>query len=138
MDIYSLVGKTLTAVRVEPFKLEHPALRDLPKATTAFQAYLELSTGESIQINPCEVELPQELHPALGLECVAFSGRSEQAEFFAIGLSALPLSITKVDASDPQGEGTPTQFVFSLGQSHTLSVLHVSPMVLAVWATSSG
>jgi hypothetical protein len=140
MEAPLLVGKALKAIHLTPFRLAHAALLERPNATTALAVCLELSTGELVQISPCEVELPGDQYPAMGLECVKglpdttknCEGESETLE---TGLFCLPQPITRVDASDPIGEGTPTQFVFSIGQSSSLSVLHVTPMVLAVWAS---
>ena len=142
VDPNSLIGKTLEHVWLFPTGPVHPAWVDaftLPINT--LKAFLEFSDGELARLAPCEVNLPGR-YPAMALAIEVCTPAAMQLTYpggqvaIAVVLEeaadVLPASITSVEASDPLGEDTTTQYAIS-GSGWRIIFRHTfPPMTLGI------
>lgn len=138
MELNTLIGKTLNAVLVYPSGPPHPAWKDeTTPDIVSFSSFLELSTGELIEVSPCEVDLENEKYPSLGLKVSKSEndstrltyqdGKSVEAIPIAELIALLPQKIVRVENSDPLMEGAISQYKFHLSNNHSVSVRHTMP-----------
>lgn len=137
MDFDSLTGKVLERVWMFPAGPVHPAWVDeFTTPMNTWEAFLEFADGEFLSICPCEVQVAQDRYPALGLAlrmCTpeAMTMKYSSGEVVAtVPLDEvsgfLPAAICSVEASDPLGEDTPTQYAIS-GVGWRIIFRHISP-----------
>jgi len=139
MDFESLNGKRLLSLRVTDVGT-HPAWIDesSPQIAT-YAATLELAGTGCVQVNPCEVEIPN-AYPALGIElreCLGSVGflRWQNGEEYAVATpeavyQLLPATIEKVRTWDSMGEGVISALDIVLSTGHTLTLRHVFPPLM--------
>ena len=150
MDTSWLVGKTIKVVWTYATGPVHPAwVNELTTPIATSSAFLELESGEFLQVAPCEVQLEGETYPSLGLELELRSRASARVTLpsgIAIDVlplpdaaKAVPLDVVRVEESDPLGEGTVSQFnvIGALGQALTFRHI-MSPMTLGILVAAPG
>ena len=115
MDAASLTNRTITGIFTPLCSPVHPAWvngHTTPIATSA--AVLQLDSGDLLMVEPCEVEVPGEKYPALGLsveKCDSSAlqwvrdGKTYKMSPLEAAALMLPFFVSRVDESDPLDEG---------------------------------
>ena len=143
VDSNSLIGKSLERVWVFPAAPVHPAWVDeFTTPINTWEAFLEFSDGELASLSPCEVNLSDDRYPSLGLAFEVATPASMKMTYSggqvvgavqleeAIGF--LPAPITAVEASDPLGQDTTTQYAIG-GSGWRIIFRHIfPPMTLGI------
>lgn len=138
MDIASLVGKSIRNFWAFRLNGVHPAWIDANTfPIAAGDAFLELSDGNFVKISPCEVSRGPDRYPALGLEVRPCSkdeltfrfenGRIVEAKPLEESASVTPFLIAEVEAFDPLGEDTITQYSFLAAGGNIVEIRHMMP-----------
>ena len=147
MDSNSLIGKALERVLLFPAAPVHPAWVDeFTTPINTCEAFLEFSDGELASLSPCEVNLSEDRYPSLGLAIEATTPAamkmtySEGQMISAVPLEEatdfLPAPITFIEASDPLGEDTTTQYAIG-GSGWRIIFRHIfPPMTLGICVES--
>lgn len=143
MDSNSLIGKTLGRVWLFPEAPVHPAWVDeFTTPINTWKAFLEFSDGELASLSTCEVNVSADRYPSLGLAIEASTtdalkvtyseGQVCRAVPLEEAADFLPSSITCVEASDPIGEDTTTQYAIC-GSGWRIVFRHIfPPMTLGI------
>jgi hypothetical protein len=138
VELTSLVGKIVQEVRAFPGALAHPAWIDeltTPIVTTA--AFLQLSDGLLVRVDPCEVESRSGGYPDLGLS-IAASGADalrldlgKNKSLFAQPVKAvaalLPFEILSAEETDPLVDRGAIEFRLIGRNSDLLIFRHIMP-----------
>ena len=138
MEASLLLGKAVRNIWLFRSAGVHPAwVGELTLPIVGFDAFLELTDGELIQISPCEVNLGPDRYPGLGLalqpcaaealQFVAPSGRSVEAVPLAEVTPFLPFSIAEIEESDPLGEDTVSQYSLATDNGWRVILRHIFP-----------
>jgi hypothetical protein len=143
VELSSLVGKTVQEVRAFPGALAHPAWIDeltTPIVTSA--AFIQLSDGQLLRVDPCEVESRTGGYPELGLSITAVGADAFRMDFgnkkslFAqpVGVVAplLPFEILSAQESDPLVERGAIEFRLGARNSDLLILRHIMPPMTLV------
>jgi hypothetical protein len=138
VELASLVGKTVQEVRAFPGALAHPAWIDeltTPIVTSA--AFIQLSDGQLLKVDPCEVESRTGGYPDLGLSITAVSADALRLDLgttkcqFAQPVGAvaplLPFEILSAEESDPLVERGAIEFRLGARNSDFLILRHIMP-----------
>jgi hypothetical protein len=146
MDAASLINRTITGIFTPLCSPVHPAWvneHTTPIATST--AVLQLDSGDLLMVEPCEVEVPGEKYPALGLsveECDpsalqwVLDGKTYKMSPLKAAAFVLPFHVSRVEESDPLDEGPVSEI--SLGRADGSRVLlrHIMPpMTLGIDVT---
>ena len=146
METQSLIGKVVLEVLTPICEPVHPAWTNehtTPIATS--MAVLRLTSGELIQLAPCEVEVEPGKYPSLGLSVQACdstalqwvrNGKTYSMLPLVEAVELLPFAVSQFQESDPLGEGAISEIVlFGLGGSKLLFRHLMPPMTLGIEVT---
>jgi hypothetical protein len=138
MDTDTMLGKVVRTVWIFRSEGVHPAWIDrhtLP--IVAFDSFLEFSDGALVRISPCEVGMGANSYPTLGLELqpctlgalhfLSRSGRRVDATALEEASPFTPFAVAGIEASDPLGQGTTTQYSLTTGNGHRVTFRHIFP-----------
>jgi hypothetical protein len=137
MDAASLTNRTITGIFTPLCSAVHPAWVDkhtTPIATSS--AVLQLDSGDLLMVGPCEVDVPGEKYPALGLSvegCDSSAlqwvrgGRTYEMRPLEAAALLLPLLVARVDASDPLDEGPVSEISLVRGDGSRVLFRHIMP-----------
>ena len=138
MDVTSLTGRSIRSLWVFRLNGVHPAWIDANTfPIAAGDAVIEFSDGEFIKISTCEVDLGPDRYPALGLEAQPCSesdlrihnsnGQIVEARKLEESISLMPFHIARIDALDPMGEDTTTQYSLHAADGGLVEIRHMMP-----------
>jgi hypothetical protein len=151
METTTMLGKEIRKIWLFRSKGVHPAWVDEFTLPIVSQngAFLELSDGSLIKVDPCEVTVSPDRYPSLGLvlkpcahealSLVAPGGRPWNAVQLEEAEAILPFSISDIEESDVLGEDTVNQFVFTTSNGWRITFRHIfPPMMLGISLESTG
>jgi len=138
VELTSLVGKTVQEVRAFPGALAHPAWIDeltTPIVTSA--AFIQLSDGVLVRVDPCEVASRTGGYPDLGLS-IALVGadalrldlgnnKTQFAQPVGAAAPLLPFEILSVEESDPLVDRGAIEFRLGGRNGDLLILRHIMP-----------
>ena len=137
VDTAWLTNKTIGEVLTPLCEPVHPAWvdeRTTPLATS--MAVLRLADGELVMLAPCEVQREGERYPSLGLsveECDpgalqwVRNGKTYSMNPLVAAAELLPLLVSRVEESDPLGEGAISEILLFGSNGSRLLFRHIMP-----------
>ena len=137
MDAVSLTNRTITGIFTPLCSPVHPAWvngHTTPIATSA--AVLQLDSGDLLMVEPCEVEVPGEKYPALGLsveKCDSSAlqwvrdGKTYKMSPLEAAALMLPFFVSRVDESDPLDEGPVSEISLVREDGSRVLFRHIMP-----------
>lgn len=136
MKSRTLIGRKLESIRAHLSGEIHSAWpTEVTPNIRATIVFLDFSDAGVVAISPCEVDLPGERYPSLGLKlemCISSScrqpdGREVEATLISELSDMLPGAVIKIEESDPLSEGAISQYEIKLDSGDSIFVQHIMP-----------